>query len=148
MCGGKRTYSRVKHVGGEENAGNVDDVVSGTANTSGQRTKANGRCLGNDDPRGGGRSESETDGDNQTQRGHRQGGGGGLANGASNTEGNEEGNVDERTPDVDSAAAEVGRKNPGKHDEDGLESGGDETEGEGKLGANTGLCLCVSHRMT
>lgn len=47
-CG--KSYGWVQHVAGQKDAGDVDDVVAATADTSGQRPEANGRSLSDNDP--------------------------------------------------------------------------------------------------
>lgn len=70
----------VEHVTGEEDAGNVDQVVGATPNTSCQWSETHGRGLTDDDPGGGGGTQAETDGDDQAERGLCVAGGGALAN--------------------------------------------------------------------
>jgi hypothetical protein len=40
----------VQHVAGEENAGDVDQVVGAAADAGGERPEADGGCLADDDP--------------------------------------------------------------------------------------------------
>ena len=122
-----------------ENAGNFDNVVGGTTHTSGKRSQTDSRGLTDNDPRCRSRSECEKDGDDKTKRGLGEGRSSALSDGASDTEGNEECKVGTGSPEIDVAAAEVGCQNPRKHDEDHLESRGNETESERKVVANTSL---------
>ena len=61
-------YKRVQHVARQEDTGDVDEVVTSTSNTSGQGSKTDGGRLSDDNPRSRGRSQSEQDGDDETQR--------------------------------------------------------------------------------
>ena len=124
-----------------ENARELDDVVHGATETRGKRSEANGGRLTDDDPGGWRGTQGEEDGDDEAEGGLRETRGVALADRASDAEGNKEDGVGERAPEVDGAAAEVGGENPGEHDEDHLQGGGDEAEGEGKVGFHTGLCL-------
>ena len=62
-----------------------------------------------------------------------------FANGAGNTKGDEESDVDERTPDVNGAAAEVRCQDPREHDEEPLESGCNQTKSKGSVCRYAGL---------
>ena len=144
-----KSYIRVKHVAGKENARNVDCIVATTSNTSCQGSKTNSRCFTDDDPRSRRRSQGEENGDNETKGGlcERSRFGNSLswrANGACNTQGNEEADVDERSPYVDGTTTEIRGQNPRQHDKDHLESGCDQTEGKRSVGAHASLCEGIS----
>lgn len=145
----EETYIGVKHPGRQEDAGNVDDVVAATANTGSQRPKTNRGRLSDDDPGSGRRAESEQHGDDETERClcERSSCLCGLAvdrHSSGHTKHNQQESVDSRTPDVDGSAAKVGGENPGEHDEDSLQSGSDQTQGESGGVLNASLCDCVS----
>ncbi|KAG9873461.1 putative sugar transporter, partial [Aureobasidium melanogenum] len=109
------TLVGVKHVRGEENARDFDDVVGGTTDTGGKRAETDGRGFTNDDPGCRSGTKGEEHGNNQTKRG--------LG----------------KVGSVDGSSAIEGGQDPGQHDEDHLESGSDETESEGEVVADTGL---------
>lgn len=133
--------SGVKHPRGEEDTGDVDEVVAATADTSGERSKTNSGRFSDDDPRGGSGSEGEEDGDNETEGSLGVGVDGGLdiTDSGGDTESDQEDSVSERAPEVNGSTTEVTGENPRKHDEDGLEGGGDETHSESGLVRHTGL---------
>lgn len=133
------TAGGVKHVGGKENARNFDNVVGGAANTCGERAETNGRGFTNDDPRSRSGTKGEENGHNQTKGSLSEVGGGRNAEGGSDTKSDEEDGVDSRTPQIDGASTVVGRQNPGLHDEDHLEGGGDEAKSESQILADVSL---------
>ena len=144
-----KSYVGVKHPGRQEDARNVDDVVAATANTSRQRPKTNRGRLSDDDPGGGRGAESEEHGDDETERClcERSSCLCGLAvdrHSSGHTKHDQQESVESRTPDVDGSAAKVGGENPGEHDEDGLQSGSDQTQGESGSVLDASLCDCVS----
>ena len=94
-------------------------------------------------------TKSEEDGDNQAERslGERcslLGSLSGRASRSSDSEGDEENRVGGGTPEVDGTATEVGGEDPGEHDEDSLQCGGDQTQGESGGVLNASLCDWVS----
>ena len=131
---------RVKHVRRHEDARELDNVVHCSSEPSRQRPQADRRRLANDDPRGWRRTKREADGNDQTKCCLRQLRGSGHTNGSSYAETDEQNGVGQGTPEVDRTTAEVGREDPGDHDEDHLEGGGDEAEGECQVRSNAGLC--------
>lgn len=136
-----KTYGRVKHPTGEEDTGDVNEVVATTSDTSGERSETNGGGLSDDDPRSGSRSEGEEDGNDETESSLGVGVDGRLdvANGSGDTKSNKENSVSKRTPEVDASSTKVRCQDPRKHDKDSLESRGDKTHGEGSLGGHTSL---------
>lgn len=141
------TYRRVEHVAGEEDTGDVDEVVSSTANTSGKRTKADGGGLSNDDPRGGSGTKGEENGDEKTEGSLRVGDGcldrfiAVVRDRGSDTESDEEDDSDCLTTNIDLTAGEVCHEDPGEHDHDSLKCRGDEAQGESHSIGHTGLCM-------
>jgi len=138
-------YIRVEHPGRQEDARNVDDVVAATADTGRQRPETNGRGLADDDPGSGRRAKSEEHGNDQTERClcERSSSLCGLTadrHGSRNTEHYQQESVESGSPNVDGPAAKVGGKDPGEHDEYGLKSGGDQTEGESGGVLDASLC--------
>ena len=140
LGGGEGSYQWVEHITRKEDTWDVNHVVATTTHTGGERTKTNCRRLTNDNPRCWRRTESEQHGDDKTKRCLRERGCVGFADGAGDSECHEENDVEARTPDVDGSATDVGREDPGEHDEDHLEGGGDETECEGGVDWDAGLC--------
>lgn len=59
----------VEHVLREEDARDLNDVVDRTTESSSQGSKADRRCLSDDDPRCRSRAESEENGDDQAEGG-------------------------------------------------------------------------------
>lgn len=137
---GGKSYQRVEHVRRKEDAWNVHDVVGRATDAGGQRPEADGGRLSDDNPRSRRRSQGETDRNDETQGRLCQRGRGRPTDGACDAKSDQEADVDQGAPDVDGPPAEIGREDPGQHDEDGLQGGGDKTESEGKVGVDTGLC--------
>lgn len=146
----RESYLRVEHPARQEDARNVDNVVAATADTGGQGPETNGRCLADDDPGSRRRTEREEHGDDKTQRCLCQrscslGRCAGNRHSSGYAKHDKQESVESRTPDVDSSAAKVSGEDPGEHDEDGLKSGRDQTQGEGEVRVNAGLCNLCQH---
>ena len=89
-------------------------------------------------------TKSEQDGDNQAERslGERCSlfrSLSGRASRSCNTKSDEKDRIGGGTPEVDGTTTEVGGEDPGQHDEDHLESRGNQTQGKGGIGLDAGL---------
>lgn len=133
----------VQHVLGQEDTWDLNNVVDGTTESSGQRTQSNGRGLSDNDPRSWRRTQGEENRDDQSKRSLSQVGCCADTDGACDTKRDQEDKVGERTPQVDVTSAVVCGQNPGQHDEDHLECRSDQSQGEGEFLADTSLCLAV-----
>jgi hypothetical protein len=101
------------------------------------------------------RTKSEQDGDNQAERSLSERCSllrsfSGRAGRSRNTESDEENGVGGGTPEIDGTTTEIGREDPGQHDENHLESRGDQAQGESGVGLDAGLLeevdsLCGLH---
>ena len=89
-------------------------------------------------------TKSEQDGDNQAERslGERCSlfrSLSGRASRSCNTKSDEKDRIGGGTPEVDGTTTEIGGEDPGQHDEDHLESRGNQTQGKGGIGLDAGL---------
>jgi hypothetical protein len=89
-------------------------------------------------------AKSEQNGHNQAKSCLREGSCGRLANRGCNTKTHQQDRVESRAPEVDGTSAQVRCKDPGKHDEDGLQSGGNQAKCERSFNVNSSLCGYVS----
>ena len=104
-----------------EDAREFDNVVHSTAEACRQRPETNGRRFSDDNPRGGRRTQSKPNGDDEAERRLRQVRRRGYGNRSCDTQAYQENSIGEGTPKVDLTSTEVGGQDPRKHDEDPLE---------------------------
>jgi hypothetical protein len=67
-----------------------------------------------------------------------------VADRGGNTKTHEQDRVESRAPEIDGTSAKVGGENPGKHDENGLQSGGNQAKCKRGFIVNASLCGCIS----
>jgi hypothetical protein len=89
-------------------------------------------------------AKGEQNGHNQAKRCLREGSRCRSTDRRSNAETHEQDRVESRAPEIDGTSTEVRGENPGKHDENGLQSGGNQAKRKRKFSVNSGLCGCVS----
>jgi hypothetical protein len=89
-------------------------------------------------------AKGEQNGHNESKSCLREGSCVRLANRGGNTKNHQQDRIESRAPEINGTSTEVRGKDPGEHDENSLQSGGNQAKCKRSLNVNASLCGYVS----